>query len=162
MGLLLAAVVSFTTPCYNADSTRCGVLDLWPIADLDSVYLLGQTRFQGGAPDTLRRKAASPPCEPDSFAFDDRGEAWTVFVLTRDRAGNFSCPSNLVGLGPWPVGVEPIVTPIPARVEFFDLSGRRVRAPLANGYYWRRETSAQGSVMIRWVRALNGRVVVVR
>jgi hypothetical protein len=96
--IVLAATVTFVTPTLNGHRDSVCVADsTHPVSDLARAYLIGQRRY-AAAPETLQVKAVTVPGVFQSMSFDDRGEVWTVWVVVADRAGNFSCASDPIGV----------------------------------------------------------------
>jgi hypothetical protein len=150
LAIVLAAVVHFTLPAFEADTTggftSCAA---GPRActDLDSVFVWVQPR--GTLSAVLAYKASVRGQEglqvqvviaTDSVA--------TVWAVTQDLYGNRSCPSNLVGVN-LVVSVPPATAP--PKLEWFDVAGRRLaEKPTAPGvYYWRRGRERGVQVVLR-------------
>lgn len=62
---------------------------------------------------------------------------YTLYVALLDPAGNESCASNPIVLGPAVTGVEEPLGYAPVREEWYDVHGRRVARPGPVGFFWR-------------------------
>jgi len=151
LAIVLAALVHFTLPTFDADTTGTAVLcSASPVNachDLDSVFVYLQVR--GSTREQLVHRASVRGREGEllevAIATDSVA---TVWAITKDVAGNTSCRSNHVGVN-LVAGVPPAATP-PA-LEWFDVAGRRLREkPTAPGvYFWRRGRERGVRVVLR-------------
>lgn len=111
LGLLaLSSVVTlrFTTPTRNADGTPC--------TDLDSMLLYSTA--QG------RVKAHAQRDTGASDSFTTTGQGGYYFVVSKDRSGNLSEPSNLVRPDSASTADVPETAPVqPARPQVHDRCG---------------------------------------
>lgn len=150
LAIVLAAVVRFTLPTHDADTTggftSCAA-GQHACTDLDSVFVWVQERWKLSP--TMVYKASVRgqeglqvlvPIATDSIA--------TIWAVTKDLFGNRSCPSNLVGVN-LVAGVGPAMAP--PRIEWFDVAGRRLHEkPTAPGvYFWRRGRERGVRVVLR-------------
>lgn len=129
-----------------------------PLRDLHEVALVGWP-ITGRSVDTLARKLVTGrEGTRDSLPFNWDGQPWTLYAITRDGNGNWSCASNWLSIGAWPVGA-----PLPGRfrysseVRWYDVLGRRVNKPTENGIFWR----VGGDTLTKYLM-LNGRLSRVR
>ena len=134
--LFLALWLYFTTPSQEACPAACYSC---PNATTPAEVVLVSS-----AGDTLSRHAAAAPGAPDSLAFDWDGDPVVVYVVSRSVGSGWSCPSNVVNVGS-PVSVPTIMASGPARIEFYDLAGRRVR-PDRPGVYFERTVRGNKTV----------------
>lgn len=150
LAIVLAAVVQFTLPAFEADTTggftSCSA---GPRActDLDSVFVWVQARGTLSAAMVYKASVRGQeglqvqvPIATDSVA--------TVWIVTQDLYGNRSCPSNLVGVN-LVLSVPPAAAP--PKLEWFDVAGRRLaEKPTAPGvYYWRRGRERGVQIVLR-------------
>lgn len=150
LALLLAAVVGFTYPTYNAHtpsrtdtSDTCSPDPTQPLADLAGVHLYGQARYMP-SPILLRDKHWTLPGASDTLAFDDQGMPWTVWVKFYDRDNHESCASNLVSINSTtdvPQPPDPSTTPTTWYI--YDILGRAVGRVLNATEFQARQWAAQ-------------------
>lgn len=149
--IVLATTLRFTLPSANAAPGSCdpGAVAV-PLDDLGWVQVVlvspvGDTIW--GQP----RGVVGREGQRDSFVVELNGN-WTAYVRTSDRTQpdpNWSCLSNPRVI----TGSAPLSAPGPVvrREEYFDLMGRKLRAPTRSGIYWRRTTMSDGSRVRRLV-----------
>ncbi len=102
---VLLAVVRLTLPSFEADLTHCAA-GAAPLRDLATVRLIGWT-IGGRSFDTLAvADVRGREGDTLSLAFADRDSAWVVYAEAVDLAGNVSCASRLLSIGPWPLDVQ--------------------------------------------------------
>lgn len=151
LAIVLAAVVRFTLPGFDADTSaagnRCAASPVNVCRDLDSVFVWAQVRWNPRAVLVyqarvrgLERQPVELPVAIDSVV--------TIWAVTRDTLGNFSCPSNAIALN-LVAGVVPAAEAPP--LEWFDVAGRRLPGkPSAPGvYFWRRGRERGVRVVLR-------------
>lgn len=128
--------------CAGGDSTR----------DLDSVRVYRWSISGGLAVHAASVYVRGLEGRPDSVQVD-AGPGAHFFVVAVDTAGNVSCASDVVYIGPvtgvdaQPDAADPVV-----RIQFFTVTGQLARhGPQASGVYFVKETHRSGAVSRRRV-----------
>jgi hypothetical protein len=153
IALLVATVLRFTTPAFDAVGPGSCDAGPAPCHDLALVRLYGQPQWGG---DTLLAEHGTAwPGAPDSFEVALDASPWCLWAVAVDSAGNESCRgtplqvNGALAVAPPPAGLwlgpprpnpagDLVAVPFclpeagAASLEVFDLQGRRV-ATLADG-----------------------------
>lgn len=164
IALLVATVLRFTTPAFDAAGPGSCDASPAPCHDLALVRLYGQPQW--GVDTLLVEHSAAAPGVPDSFHVDLDARPWCLWAVAVDSAGNESCrgtPLQLngaaavhpVAMGLWLGAPRPnpasglVAVPFclpeagTASLEAFDVHGRRV-ATIERGWH------AQGIHVALW------------
>lgn len=170
IAILAAAVVHFTSPCSQADTSVCS--GSAPAHSIQRLALVGWQRY-APSPETLATKAAAFPCQPETLAFDDRGLVWSLSVVAGNDAG-WSCQSNAITINaPLAVPVDPDGISLwvacrpgasrawiawtgggPATLAVFDLEGRLAGSHSSEGagaWAWDCTRAPQGLYFVRLI-----------
>lgn len=130
--MLLAAVLRFTLPSYNAPKS-CDPDSTSVLHDLGTVQGWGQQRGRLNTILLRNKNVRGREGLADSLELPIDASVWTAWVTTRDTLGNQSCQSPPVGFN-LTTGVPPDSIPL-RHEEWFDVAGRRVKPPIGPGVY---------------------------
>lgn len=133
--------LTFTLPSWNGGE-ECQDVVGWPLTDLAEVAVIGISLYAEDARiDTLARAdVRGMEGQRYTISWVSDGNPWSVWAITRDLVGNWSCHSPGRTIGTWPVGVPPVVSTPPLQLEYYDISGRRLAdRPTRPGVYFTRQ-----------------------
>lgn len=150
LAIVLAAVLRFTLPAADADTSRTAAScapGTAPCRDLDSVWVWQQLRGRSSAELLWSARVRGREGEPLEVAVPTDSIA-TLWVVTSDTTGNHSCPSNFVAVN-LVAGVTPASAP--PVLEWFDVAGRRLpgKPSVPGVYFWRRGRERGVRVVLR-------------
>lgn len=116
---------------------RCGPCPVpVPLANLSELAIVGWP-IDGGWPDTLARIQVSGMVGETvalTVTLDER--PWSLWAIVRTQSSPWSCRSNGLAWGAWPVSV-PTIFPGPDLLpRFYDVAGRRLARPPPSGVYF--------------------------
>ena len=149
LALTLAVTLTFNVPATEPDSVKSCVSYGAPRAEQQ---LTARTRFwyvtDGSAPVVNEHPVQPGTADSVTVAWDNVNPA-TACITLLDPAGNESC-QTCIPVGPWVSDVPPNPSG-PERIEWFDITGRRV-IPSRPGWYvqrtWRGDVMTSRRVVI--------------
>lgn len=144
MLFVLVTTVLFGLPASSADTLSAYCQGITPLRDLAEVRLVCTRRYSALAETVAVKDVRGREGLQDSLQFDDQGLTWTCILVTRDTAGNESCPSNRIA-----VNLPPVSVPFQERVMYYDIGGRRIPTPKSPGVYFVREGARARRVVVR-------------